>query len=1124
MAEKKSGLELGVEVAKIAGDGARAVLGLAKVVNEQKLNLSDFQAYLEQISPFLLEQISSFFDILNSPLGQVITSTVPLAPIPLNIIKLIVDQSKKEFSLEQCVALVSQAAYLESFKEIVQENTELLHKFNEARTSQDLEKKIKRLGEQEIEKREATKAIVYFHESQLAELFNEVLQERLQEAGLEEAEAKNLTEKVARRTNENLQIELVKLGDKVKKLVNWYSTGGEEKLEKRLSIEDYLEQQIQPKPDENIFDEQEITFRDLYVPLQVQPVDDNGKRIREEILEIENWVMKMLNDEQKQKRVIFIQGEAGRGKSVFTKMFADKVRQELHPSFTPILIRLRDLRVLENSLTKTLENPLEAFDFVTSDDGWLTDKNTRFLFLLDGFDELLLEGRTSGGLQDFLQQVEIFQEKSHHRFLVTGRPLALQGIDRLISQTKCLERVELQPMNDAIRQTWLNKWEAKFGTEETKEFEQFLQSCPDEIKDKLAREPLLLYLLARMHREKCLNVKMFEGAEGIKAKIIIYDEVIKWVLEKQRGNENIRLVGLESDDLRRFLTEVALCIVQSGNESTNVKMLEARIKDPNDPIAKLIEEARKELPEEKIKKDRLLNNLLTAFYIKPVSGKDGGSMEFVHKSFGEFLFAERLAESFYDWTVQITKRQRQEYLTSTEVMDKQIYDLLGYGNLTPDIVEYLMGLLAENSEFNSQHWLILFERLHEFYLRWCEGEFIDAPPEQENLPQWKKEQLKKLLPEREKHLGLRQVDVYTGLNVLILLFELHRYAQTQDDLQEKIIFYPCGQPDTEEFDDTRLLRIIGYSQCLGAYEYNNILKLFLSSANLSSVYLSTVILSCADLTSANLINANLSSADLRIADLISANLSNAVLSNANLIRTNLINADLHSANLINADLHSANLHSANLTNAYLINANLIRADLSSANLSSANLIDADLSSANLSSTNLKAVKWNGYTRWSNVRGLHEAVNVPFELAQQPTFAAAVKLSQGMSWVKEGKVQEAIQAYNQALSIDPNLDISAESWNSLGWYGSLYGYAADVLFACEKAVNLEPNYERYYDSRGLAKALTGDLTGSLADFQVFVENEIFPHYAENFKQRRLRWVEALKAGENPFTPEELEALR
>lgn len=101
----------------------------------------------------------------------------------------------------------------------------------------------------------------------------------------------------------------------------------------------------------------------------------------------------------------------------------------------------------KDNLTDTLENYLQHLDFVTSDSGWLTDKNTRFLFLLDGFDELLLEGRASGGLKEFLEQVEQFQKDRlcQHQFLVTGRPLALQGIERLLSQTKSLKRVELQP-------------------------------------------------------------------------------------------------------------------------------------------------------------------------------------------------------------------------------------------------------------------------------------------------------------------------------------------------------------------------------------------------------------------------------------------------------------------------------------------------------------------------------------------------------------------------------------------------------------------------------------------------------------------------------------------------------
>jgi hypothetical protein len=282
--------------------------------------------------------------------------------------------------------------------------------------------------------------------------------------------------------------------------------------------------------------------------------------------------------------------------------------------------------------------------------------------------------------------------------------------------------------------------------------------------------------------------------------------------------------------------------------------------------------------------------LLTAFYIKPASGDKGGSVEFTHKSFGEFLFAERLRESFLDWTRKVKRRQREEDDISTEVMDKQIYDLLGYGNLTPDIMNYLRGLWAECAELD---WVCLFERLQDFYLRWCDGEFIDAPPEKEILPLFKKEQLRKQLPERENHLGLRQVDVYAGLNVMILLLELHRYAKTKDELKDKIIFRPCGEPDTEEFDPERLLRIIGYSKCLGAYAYIKILQVFLSGANLSGADLSGANLSEADLSGANLSGANLSGANLSGADLSVANLSGADLSGANLIEANLSGSRPH---------------------------------------------------------------------------------------------------------------------------------------------------------------------------------------------------------------------------------------
>jgi hypothetical protein len=71
-------------------------------------------------------------------------------------------------------------------------------------------------------------------------------------------------------------------------------------------------------------------------------------------------------------------------------MFADWVRQYLHPMWTPILIRLRDIDEFQPSLEETLRSRVK-YDFAQSDDGWLTDAHKRFLFILDGFDELRIE-------------------------------------------------------------------------------------------------------------------------------------------------------------------------------------------------------------------------------------------------------------------------------------------------------------------------------------------------------------------------------------------------------------------------------------------------------------------------------------------------------------------------------------------------------------------------------------------------------------------------------------------------------------------------------------------------------------------------------------------------------------
>ena len=99
----------------------------------------------------------------------------------------------------------------------------------------------------------------------------------------------------------------------------------------------------------------------------------------------------------------------------------------------------------------------------------------------------------------------------------------------------------------------------------------------------------------------------------------------------------------------------------------------------------------------------------------------------------------------------------------------------------------------------------------------------------------------------------------------------------------------------------------------------------------------------------------------------------------------------------------------------------------------------------------------------------------------------------------------------------------DSWNNVCWDGSLDGAASAVMPACERAVALAPEDGGIRDSRGLARALTGDLKGAIEDFEFFVKQAEATGSGANVDWRRA-WIAALQDGENPFDAATLEQLR
>ncbi len=418
------------ELVKTGGESAKAVFELGKAIKENKDTLAELQPYLGQIS--------SLLDVLNSPWAQVVQQGIPFASLAMTLLSLGCEQLKQDPSLEECVVLVTQAAYLASWQAELAQNPNLFRGKDLTKESKQIDRNFKKLADIEIDRDTAKQLITALPSSDLVKQFNQILVDRLEESGVDKTVASRFADRVAWNAPRYVNQMVAEHAEKIEVLAKFYSNGGKEVLAHYASIDEYLRDKIQPLPSEQVFDEANLRLGEIYVPLEIQPLAPSGENTSASPEPIESWAIDKLLDPQSQA-ILFIQGEAGRGKSVFCRMFADLVRREL--AFTPILIRLREILTLGDTLTETLQQHLENFDF-SKDKSWLTNKNQRFLFLLDGFDELILQG-AKGGLQEFLGQVEKFQSDSHHRILITGRPLAMQGIERSAFRNKCLERVKL---------------------------------------------------------------------------------------------------------------------------------------------------------------------------------------------------------------------------------------------------------------------------------------------------------------------------------------------------------------------------------------------------------------------------------------------------------------------------------------------------------------------------------------------------------------------------------------------------------------------------------------------------------------------------------------------------------
>ncbi|HAD11049.1 MAG TPA: hypothetical protein DCF33_01290 [Saprospirales bacterium] len=112
-------------------------------------------------------------------------------------------------------------------------------------------------------------------------------------------------------------------------------------------------------------------------------------------------------------------------------------------------------------------------------------------------------------------------------------------------------------------------------------------------------------------------------------------------------------------------------------------------------------------------------------------------------------------------------------------------------------------------------------------------------------------------------------------------------------------------------------------------------------------------------------------------------------------------------------------------------------------------------------------------------GQHYRALEAFEKAIQAKADPEHYFRKGNSLAPLGRMNEAIEAYNAALRLNPNY---ADAINNTGNAYASMGKFPEALAAFDKAIQLKPDAPNYRCNRGMAKNASGDRAGACADWQ------------------------------------------
>jgi hypothetical protein len=504
----------------------------------------------------------------------------------------------------------------------------------------------------------------------------------------------------------------------------------------------------------------------------------------------------------------------------------------------------------------------------------------RLLLVFDGLDELSRGGKV--GEQDaidFMGQVEtlvktINRDGCRVKVLVCGRPVAvdltrtedrqegrvlhLVGYHLAKQQWQSADYQGQASLLDADdRETWWKNYQRAKGDRET--------GLPDVLtSDKLqplTAEPMLNGLLARVLAGKRPERQITPDTN----RAAIYEWLLKDVFNRLHDPAGkVHCPDVQYDEFAQLMEEVAVAAWHGGDVrgATRSRVAARCERSELGPLLRRL------FPEQG-KQD--LTALFLAFYFREAKGirGDDPAFEFTHKSFGEYLLAQRVVRLLGD--LQQFYHDGRAWGEGDAL--KRWAELFGPAAVDGDLYAFLRDAVAQSPKETVRRWQLTVVKLIDGTLR-------------SGLPM---DQLQ-LGPYREMN---RQ-----AIHAEQALLAVHSAcALVTGEVGQ--IDWPGDESARRFVAGTWLLRLLG--QRRGGFDIASSLNaLNLSGADLSGADLSGANLSGAYLSRAYLSGADLSRAYLSEADLSGADLSGAYLSGAYLSEADLRGARYDSGGVVSA--------------------------------------------------------------------------------------------------------------------------------------------------------------------------------------------------------------------------------